>query len=129
MIYTHIKYPITLPSVGHRWTNSMCTIQTEGGPLMDHQWQILQLFCANKLQNNCFWKVIHLKQMNLSQDSLFSRSVKTSAVQPMVHQLSIALTDHSYMCQIKKFWDSFRVHKNTTLYHMEKMKIFFCNCH
>ena len=41
--------------------------------------------------------------MSLSKGIIFSRSVKTNAVQQtLAHQLSIALIDHSFMCQIKK---------------------------
>ena len=54
---------------GRKWT-------TDGPPVAK-----LTIILCNKIQNNYFWKVIHLKQINLSQDSLFSRSVKTNDVQ------------------------------------------------
>ena len=54
---------------------------------------------------------IHINQMSLNKGTIFSRSVKTNAVQQtMAHQLSIALTDHSCMCQIKKMGDNLRFH-------------------
>ena len=82
VIYTHIHkvslyFAICGPPVdqryvyhsGRRWT-------TDGLPEAN-----LTIVLCNKIQNNYFWKIIHLKQMNLSLDSLFSRSVKTNAVQ------------------------------------------------
>ena len=47
----------------------------------------------------------------------------------MLHQLSIALTDHSCMCQIKKNSGIVLGFIKTQNYiTWKKMKIFFCNC-
>ena len=102
MIYTHIHkvsnyFAVCGPPVGQQYVYHAGRRWTTDGPPVAN----LTIFLCNKIQNSYFWKVIHLKQMNLSQDSLSSRSVKTNAVPPLVHQLSIALTDDSCMCQTK----------------------------
>ena len=82
VIYTHIHkvsnyFAVCGPPVGQQYVYHAGRRWTTDGPPVAN----LTIFSCNKIQNSYFWKVIHLKQMNLSQDSLSSRSVKTNAVQ------------------------------------------------
>ena len=99
----------------------------------DRQWTTdgltvasLTIVLCNKIQNNNFWKVIHLNQLNLRQDGLFSGSVKTNAVQQSLrcsHQRTTigpptmysSYRSRMHVSDKKKICNSFRFYQKTKL--------------
>ena len=71
-IYTHIHkvsnyFAVCGPPVDQQYVYHSFIRWTTDGSLVAN----LTIFFCNKIQNNYFWKVIHLKQMNLTKTASF----------------------------------------------------------